>query len=73
MGAASRVSGAPGGVLGPGIHRVGASKQLLGAAALGLHRGLVATGRRGVEVGLLVVEERLMFVASALGVVEYIL
>lgn len=73
MRAASGRSGAPGGVLGPGVHSVGAGEQLLGALAFGLHRGLVADGGRGVDVGLLVVEERLVFVACALGVVEHVL
>jgi hypothetical protein len=72
-GAVARVRGAPGGIRGPGVHCVGASEQLLGAAALGLRRGLIANRRRGVEVGLLVVEHRLVFVARALCVIEHVL
>ena len=73
VGAATGVGGAVGGVLGAGVHRVGASEQLLGAAALGLRGGLVGSRGRGIEVGLLVVEQRLMFVARALRVVEHVL
>jgi hypothetical protein len=73
MGALSRLSGAACGVRGAGIHRVGASEELFGAATLGLRRSLDTNGRRVVEIGLLVVEQRLMFVASALRVIEHVL
>jgi hypothetical protein len=73
VGAASRVSGAAGGVLGAGIHCVGAGQQLFGAEALGLRGALIGDEGRGIEVGLLVVEQRLMFVAGALRVIEHVL
>jgi hypothetical protein len=73
VGAASRVSGAVGGVLRAGVDCVCAREQLLGAAPLGLGRGLIANGGWGIEVGLLVVEQRLMFAARALCVVEHVL
>jgi hypothetical protein len=56
VGAVASVSCAVGGLLGAGVHCVGASEQLLSAATLGLGRGLIANRGWGIEVGLLVVE-----------------
>ena len=73
MGALSRLSGAPRRVLGASVHCVCASEQLLGPATLRLSWGLDTNGRGAVEVGLLVVEQHLVFVASALCVIQYVL
>ncbi len=71
MGASARVGGAEGGVLGTQVHRVGTSEQLLGTPAPGLRGALVASRVRGVEVGLLVVQQCLVFVARTLCVIEH--
>jgi hypothetical protein len=71
--AASRFSGTPGCVAGAVVHRVSAIVQLLGATALGLGGALVENRERGIQVGLLVVEQRLVFVAGALRIVEHVL
>jgi hypothetical protein len=71
--AAPRVSGAVGGLLGASIHRIGAGQQLRGAALLGLRGGLVADRGRSVEVGLLVIEQRLVFVTRTLCIIEHVL
>jgi len=60
-------------LLGPGLDRVGAREQLIGTTPFGGDRVDGSRLRRGVQVDLLLVEQRLMFVAGALGVVKHVL
>lgn len=60
-------------IVSPRIHRVGAGEQLLRATALRLHRALASHRGRSIDVGLLVVEKRLVLVPRALRVIEDVL
>lgn len=73
MGASSRVGSAPDRFLGAGVHRISAGKQLLGAAAFGLGGALIADRMWSIEIGLVVVQQRLVFVAGTLRVIEHVL
>jgi hypothetical protein len=67
------VRGSVSGLLSSGVHRVGPSQELLGSPALGSRGSLIEDRGRSIEVGLLVIQEQLMFVTRALGVVEHVL
>ena len=73
MGAAACLRGTAGGVVGAPVHGVRARDQLLGAAPLRLGRALIERRSGGIELGLLVVEQRLVFVTTALCVIEHVL